>query len=92
MDPVVGISGVYDQFSNLVVVEVDRCKHIALDYLKDGPNVVATVGATVGGGGRTVSSSAGFSTSKRDMVMLLKFRGKEKTAYLQYSVWKKTNI
>ena len=89
MDPAADISGICDQFTNLVVVEVDRCKRLALDYLKEDTTVVSTPAATVESGGGTRFSSTGFSTTKRETVMLPKFSGEEKTAYLQYPVWKK---
>ena len=77
-------SDLVTQFDSLVVKELDKCKAIALEYLKDVP---ATLTPSVEGG--SVSSRGSFSTTKRETVMLPQFSGDEKTAYLCYPVWKK---
>ena len=82
LNPTADLVAVHEQFNSLVVDEVDSCKRIALEYVKDAPAVVSDA---VTGGGR---SRSGFSTSKRETVMLPKFSGEEKTAYLKYPVWK----
>ena len=89
MDPEADLSAVCDQFSNLVIVEVDRCNRIALEYLTNDTTAVSTDAATVTTGGGIGSSVSGFSTTKRETVMLPKFSGEEKTAYLHYPVWRK---
>ena len=82
LNPAADLVAVHEQFNSLVVDEVDSCKRIVLEYVKDAPAVVSDA---VTGGGR---SRSGFSTSKRETVMLPKFSGEEKTAYLKYPVWK----
>ena len=72
----------------LVSDEVDQCKRIALDFLKDAPVVVAPIDPGVSTGGRGLGSTSGFSATKRETVMLPTFSGDEKTAFLQYPVWK----
>ena len=67
--------------------ELDQCKRIALDFLKDAP-VVAAPSAPSVSRGRAHGSSSGFSTTKRETVMLPTFSGNEKTAFLEYPVWK----
>ena len=71
----------------LVSEELETCKRIALQFLKDTPVPAATISAEPTGGGRAATSS--FSTTKRETVMLPKFSGEEKSAYLEYPVWKK---
>ena len=68
MDPSADLTAVYEQFNNLVVTEVSKCKSIALEYIKDAPTVEA---ASVHGGG---GSRPGFSSTKRETVLLPKFR------------------
>ena len=82
MDPSADLTAVFEQFNSLVVDEVDRCKSIALEYVKDAPSLGP---APVHGGGE---SRIGFSTTKRETVMLPKFSGDEKSAFLKYPVWK----
>ena len=77
------LSDLVTQFDSLVVKELDKCKAIALEYLKDVP---ATLTPSVEGD--SVSSRGSFSTTKRETVMLPQFSGDEKTAYLCYPVWK----
>ena len=85
-DPSADLSALVDQFNNLVVVEVDRCKKIAIEYLKE--DVATTVAPVSGATGGESRSSISFSSTKRETVMLPKFSGDEKTAYLKYPVWK----
>ena len=85
LDPSADLGAENDMLNSLVVDEVDRCKGIALEYLKDVPEPVVTPVATA------VDSSVrgtGFSQTKRETVMLPKFSGDEKTAFLKYPVWK----
>ena len=77
------LTAAYEQFNSLVVDEVSRCKRVALEYVKDAPTTEPAVGT---GGGSTRSS--GYSTTKRETVMLPQFSGEEKTAFLKYPVWK----
>ena len=87
MDPTADLSAFIDMFNNMVVVEVDNCKRIALEYLKE--DVSATSDTTeVLSTGRGSGSGVTFSSTKRETVMLPKFSGEEKTAYLIYPVWK----
>ena len=72
-------------FNTLVVEEMDRCKTIGLEYLKDMPSEVTTDAGPSGSG----SPRVGYSSTKRETVMLPHFSGEEKTAYLKYPVWKK---
>ena len=69
----------------LVSDELDQCKRIVLDFLKDAPVVAAPIAPTRG---IARGSSASFSTTKRETVMLPTFSGDEKTAFLEYPVWK----
>ena len=87
MDPTADLSAFIDMFNNMVVVEVDNCKRIALEYLKED---VSTTSATseVLSTGRGRGSGITFSSTKRETVILPKFSGEEKTAYLKYPVWK----
>ena len=77
------LTAAYEQFNSLVVDEVSRCKRVALEYVKDAPTTEPAVGT---GGGST--RSGGYSTTKRETVMLPQFSGEEKTAFLKYPVWK----
>ena len=83
MDPTADITEVIEQFNSIVTDEVDRCKCIALEYVKDAPSMESS--AVTGGG---TARTAGFSTTKRETVMLPKFSGEEKTAFLKYPVWR----
>ena len=87
MDPTADLSGLCDQFTNLVVTEVELCKRLALEYLKEDVTVLPAATTVPSGGG--TRSSIGFSATKRETVMLPKFSGDEKTAFLQYPIWKK---
>ena len=84
LDPTADLTAVHENFNSLVVDEVDRCKRVALEYLKDAPS--ETPAPVVTGGGST--RVGGFSTTKRETVMLPAFSGDEKTAFLKYPVWK----
>ena len=86
LDPSIDLSR-DDEKLKLVSDELERCKLIALDFLKDAPLPAATVTAEPTGWGRT--AAMGFSSTKRETFMLPKFSGEEKTAYLDYPVWKK---
>ena len=81
IDPAADLTVICEQFNSKVVDVVDECKRIALDYVKEDTSV-ATIGH--GGGG----SRPGFSLTKRETVMLPKFSGDEKSAFLKYPVWK----
>ena len=85
LNPTADIVALSEQFNSRVVDEVARCKKIALEYVKDDVTVTASA-ADTGGGGKRRSS---FSTTKRETVMLQQFSGEEKTAFLQYLIWKK---
>ena len=85
LDPTADIAAVSEQFNARVVDEVARCKKIALEYVKDDV-ITAASAVDTGGGGERRSS---FSTTKRETVMLPQFSGEEKTAFLQYPIWKK---
>ena len=77
-----------DQFNILVVQELERCKNIVLEYVKDAPSTTAAAATTVASVGGVTSASA-LSATKREALMLPQFSGKEKTAFLQYPIWKK---
>ena len=52
MDPTADLSAFIDMFNNMVVVEVDNCKRIALEYLKgDTSTALATTEVPSTGGG-----------------------------------------
>ena len=72
-----------EQFDTLVLKELDKCKTVALDYMKNAAPTTTGAGASEG-----VSARGGFSTTKRETVMLPQFSGEEKTAYLSYPVWR----
>ena len=88
MDHAADLSSFVDMFSNLVVVEVDACKRIAMEYLKEDVAVVPTVRDVSPTGGGT-GSGFSFSSTKRETVMLPKFSGDERTAFLKYPIWRK---
>ena len=87
LDPEADLSAVVDQFNALVLDEVDRCKAIALEFMKDVPVPEVPAPVVLTGGG--TSRGAGFSATKRETVMLPKFSGDEKTSFLQYPIWRK---
>ena len=70
-------------FQSLVIDEVEKCKSVALAYMKDTPPPAPAIRASGG-----ASSGSGFSVTKRETVMLPHFSGDEKTAYLKFPVWK----
>ena len=72
-----------EQFDTLVLKELDKCKTVALDYMKNAAPTTTGAGASEG-----VSARGGFSTTKRETVMLPQFSREEKTAYLSYPVWR----
>ena len=87
LDPEADLTAVQEQFNSLVVDEVERCKRVALQYLKDAPAEPVTTSEAVNSGGGGIRAT-GFSTTKRETVMLPKFSGEEKTCFLKYPVWK----
>jgi len=64
------------KFAELVREVFRQCKEVGLTYLQDKVNIRYTTG----------SSNTGTTTNK-ETLMLLKFSGDEKTAYLKYPVW-----
>lgn len=70
-------------FDSLVIQEVERCKAVALEYMKDEPSSPAPTSA-----GESNARRSSFSTTKRETVMLPHFNGDEKSGYLKYPVWK----
>ena len=87
LNPSADLTAELDQFNVLVVQEIERCKSIALEYVKDAPVITAATAAVVSTGGDVARSST-LSATKRETVMLPHFSGDEKTAYLKYPVWK----
>ena len=89
LDPSVDLTEVMDQYQNLVVNEVEKCKKVALGYMKDSSS--SPTASTGGGVADTESSRSGVSqgSTKRETVMLPHFSGDEKTAFLKYPIWKK---
>ena len=84
------LTAILEQYNNSVVTEVDKCKKIAFQYMKDLPVPTATaVPFTSDSGSVDGSSSRPYSTTKRETVMLPHFSGDEKSAYLKYPVWRK---
>lgn len=88
LNPAADLSAEMEQFNILVVQEVEQCKSTGLAYVKDAPPVTTTTAATISPGGGSTRAST-FSTTKRETVMLPQFSGDEKSAFLQYPVWKK---
>ena len=83
-----------DQFNILVVQELERCKNIALEYVKDAPSTTAAAPTTVASVGGVTSASA-LSATKREAVMLPQFSGKEKNCVsavsnMEETVWEIT--
>ena len=87
MDPTADLSSFRDMFNNLVVVEIDTCKRVAMEYLKDDITAVPIVSEVSPTGGS--GSGFTFSSTKRETVMLPKFSGDERTAFLKYPIWRK---
>ena len=81
IDPSADTTTACEQFNTRVVDVVEQCKQVAFEYVKDD-----TSGETVVHGGG--SSRPGYSTTKRETIMLPKFSGDEKYAFLKYPVWK----
>ena len=82
------LTDILDVYNKSVVEEVEKCKRIGLEYVKN----VSTAPDVTGGGTSSTGdslSSRPFSTTKRETVMLPQFSGEEKSAYLKYPVWKK---
>ena len=50
LNPAADLSAELDQFNILAVQEVERCKSIALAYVKDAPTVSETTAAIVSSG------------------------------------------
>ena len=67
------------KFSELVGEGFRRCKEVRFSYLQ----------AEVTSGGATYRSRNAASATKKETVMLLKFSGDKRTAYLRYPVWRK---
>ena len=88
LDPAVDHKALRDSFKTKVADEFDRCKMIGLRYLKDVP-APATESTSRDGGGTGAVRLPGYSATKRETVMLPAFSGDEKTAFLQYPIWKK---
>ena len=88
LEPDADIGAFNDMFNSLVNDEVDRCKRVALEYLKDTPEVVTVPTSDSVSESGSSSRIHGFSQTKRETVMLPKFSGDEKTAFLKYPVWK----
>ena len=80
LDPEANLQAEEQLFTTSVAEEVERCKRVALEYLKDAPTPVVPTG-----GGR----GEGYSSTKRETVLLPKFSGDEKTAFLKFPVWRK---
>ena len=87
LNPEADLTAESEQFNSLVSDEVERCKAIALEYMKDVPATDTPAPTVTAGGGASRGSS--YSATKRETVMLPKFSGDEKTAFLQYPIWKK---
>ena len=77
--PSADVTELATKFSELVGEGFSKCKEIGLTYLQT--DVVAD--------GTTSRSRAVASTTKKETVMLPKFSGDEKTAYLKYPIWRK---
>ena len=84
IDPSADITELSELFQSVVVKEVEICKKVALEYMKDipPPSVAPALGARSSGHGSS------YSTTKRETVMLPQLSGDEKTVYLKYPVWK----
>ena len=70
----------------MVLAELDRCKTTAFYYMKDASSATPSLPV---GSDESGSVRVGFSSTKRETVMLPHFSGEEKTTYLSYPVWKK---
>ena len=91
LDPASDAADILDFYQQSVVAEVEKCKSIALTYMKDIP-ITPTLtggGTAAGGSGSGEAVTIPFhSSTKRETVMLPHFSGDEKTAYLKYPIWK----
>ena len=87
LDPSADHAELLGKYQTQVVEEVDRCKKLAYKYRNQSSSesTPPSVTTPVDGGARP---SNGFSSTKRETVMLPTFSGEEKTAYLQYPIWK----
>ena len=92
IDSKADMSTVVEEFQSLVISSSEKCKTAAYSYMKESncssPSVVSTVADVTGGGRERSGSGTNFSTTKRETVMLPKFSGDEKTAFLKYPIWK----
>ena len=78
------LSELAKEFKSMVVDEYSRCEEVGFAYLQaDVPPVQTSSSAN------EPRSSSSNSNTKKETVKLPKFSGEEKTAYLQYPVWKK---
>ena len=87
LDDTIDLAEINEQLESLVVSEIDKCRRIGLEYMKDMPAAPTVTTAAIPTGGGS-GPGGGFSATKRETVMLPKFSGDEKTAYLRYPVWK----
>ena len=76
--PSADVNELTDKFKELVGDKYQKCKATALRYLQTDVTEESTS-----------RSRYAYSATKRETVMLPKFSGDEKTAYLKYSVWRK---
>ena len=92
IDSKADMTTVVEEFQSLVISSSEKCKTAAYSYMKESncssPSVVSTVADVTGGGRERSGSGTNFSTTKRETVMLPKFSGDEKTAFLKYPIWK----
>ena len=78
------------KYNKEVVDEYEKVRRSGLKYLNSEPTRPTIEPTDTEDGTMTVATrSAGFSTTKRETVMLPKFCGDEKSAFLQYPIWKK---
>ena len=86
IDPSSDMTAVKEEFESQVVKEFEKCKAAVFRCLK---KEVPTTGVpSTNGGGDSTTRTVSYSSTKRETVMLPKFSGEEKTAFLKYSVWK----
>ena len=91
LDPSADNADLMDQYNKEVVEEYESCKTVGFKYMKDVPSSIppALDASATGSGAVAAATSPTFSSTKRETVMLPKFSGDEKSAFLQYPVWKK---
>ena len=82
LNPTTDLAAVNQQLNSLIVDEVDRCKRVALEYVKDD---VAAAPVNVHTGGGTSALRISFSTTKRETVMVPQFSGDKKNSILEIS-------